>query len=191
MNSDTQKVGAIAFLIVVPLLIATLSYGVLRGDGDPIQAVKDARRPRNLFDDLSDMHLKYSEGKWEEALKAAKIVLKRDPRHEDTLRIVATCYFKLKRPGDAAIAMKKILHEIPEDVDTRMILAQTLERLGQKGEARAQWKLIAASLYATRPQRQRASDAMALLDDPLGGLFPPTPAADPTPEGKTDPNRVQ
>jgi tetratricopeptide (TPR) repeat protein len=191
VNSDTQKVGAIAFGIVVPLLIVTLSYGVLKGDGDPIQSVKDARRPRNIIDDLSDVHLNYSQGKWEEALKAAKLVLKRDPSHEDTLRIVADCEFQLKRPGAAAVAMKKILKEIPEDVETRIVLAQTLAKLNQRDEAEEQWKKVAESPYATRKQQRQAREALDILNDPLGGLFPPTPASSPSPEGKTGTNRVQ
>lgn len=137
------------------------------------------------------MHLNYSEGKWDEALKAAKLALKRDPNQEDALRIVADCEFQLKRPAAAVVAMKKILKEIPEDVETRMVLAQTLERLNQKEEARAQWKQVAGSLYATRSQRQQAREAIRVLEDPLGGLFPPTPASVPTPEGKSGTDRVQ
>ena len=47
---------------MVPILIGTISYGVLKGDDDPVQAIKDARKPRNIFDELSDMHLKLREG---------------------------------------------------------------------------------------------------------------------------------
>jgi predicted Zn-dependent protease len=166
----------------------TLSYGVLNGDSDPIQAVKDARRPKNILDELSEMNVAYSEGKWAAAIKAARIVLQRDTRHEEALRTVASCELKLQRPANAVVAMKAILKEVPEDVTVRSFLAQTLWQLGKKDESRKQWAEVEASPYASHNQRNLARKTLRVIDDPLGGMLPTPPSMSVAPTKK---NRLQ
>ena len=166
----------------------TLSYGVLRGDDDPLPAVKEARRPRNVLDELSDMNLAYSKENWAESLQAARIVLKRDSRQEEALRTVASCELKLGHAANAAVAMKAILKDIPEDVMVRTFLAQTLWQLGAKDESREEWKQVEASPYATRAQRILAQRTLRVIDDPSGGLLPTPP---PMPIAPAKKNRLQ
>jgi tetratricopeptide (TPR) repeat protein len=163
MSSDSNKNLFLAFAIIVPLLLAILCVGVISGQSDPIEALKEARRPRTLLDELSDMRVSYAEGKWEESLKASRVVLQRQPGHEEALHTVAASCFKLKRAGEAAAALKVLVDDVPEDIPTSIQLAQALTMIGEKAEAERQWERIKASRYSTKDQRQLARKALIAL----------------------------
>jgi hypothetical protein len=163
MSSDSNKNLFLAFAIIVPLLLAILCVGVITGQSDPIEAIKEARRPRTLLDDLSDMRMSYSKGQWEASLKASRVILQRQPGHEEALRTVAASCLKLKRPGEAAAALKVLAEDVPEDIPTGIQFAQTLTMIGENDEAERRWELIQKSRYSTREQRQLARKALTAL----------------------------
>ncbi len=173
MSSDSNKNLFLAFAIIVPLLLAILCVGVITGQSDPIEAIKEARRPRTLLDELSDMRLSYSKGQWEKSLKASRVVLQRQPGHEEALRTVAASCFQLKRPGEAAAALKVLAEDVPEDIPTGIQFAQALTMIGEKDEAEHQWERIKASRYSTKEQRQLAQKSLTALRPELFSAPPP------------------
>ena len=170
MNSDSQKVMSLAFFLVGPAVIAMLAYSVVKGEENPVQAIQEARKPRTVLDDMSDMRLRYAEQKWKETILAARLVLKRVPGHEEALRTVADCNLKLKRPGEAAAAMEILLKDIPEDIALHGHYARALLAIGKGDEARKQWKIIEKSPYATRQEQREAYESLLELDGPLSEL---------------------
>lgn len=174
MNSDSNKNLFIAFALIVPAIIAILCVAVLSGQSDPIEAIKTARRPRNLLDEVSDMRMRVSEKKWEEALQAARVVLQREPEHEEALRTVASLALTLKRPGEAAVALKALVEAVPEDIPTVVRYARTLELVGELDLAQEQWAAVAKSPYASASERSLARKA-------LGGVSPEVVLPSPPP----------
>ncbi len=182
MSSDSNKNLFLAFAIIVPLLLAILCVGVITGQSDPIEAIREARRPRTLLDELSDMRMSYSKGQWEKSLKASRVVLQRQPGHEEALRTVAASCFKLKRPGEAAAALKVLAEDVPEDIPTGIQFAQALTMIGERDEAERRWELIKKSPYSTKEQRQLAQKSLTALR-PESSLGVP-PRLEVEPEGK-------
>jgi hypothetical protein len=89
--------------------------------------------------------------------------LQRQPGHEEALRTVAASCFKLKRPGEAAAALKVLAEDVPEDIPTGIQFAQALTMIGERDEAERRWELIKKSRYSTREQRQLARKSLTAL----------------------------
>jgi predicted Zn-dependent protease len=163
VNTDSNKNLFIAFAIIGPLCLAIACIAIISGQTDPFRAIQEARRPRTLLDDLSDMRVCYAEKKWEEALQAARTVLRRQPGHEEALRMVASSCLKLKRPGEAAAALKVLVDDVPEDIPTRISYASALTLIGEKDEALNQWTAISESRFSTVEQRRLALKSLRSL----------------------------
>ncbi|MGC4044108.1 MAG: tetratricopeptide repeat protein [Armatimonas sp.] len=193
MNSDSNKNLFIAFAIIVPLLLAIACIAVISGQTDPFQAIQEARKPRTVLDDLSDMRMRYSEKKWEEALQAAREALQKHPGDEEALRGVAAISLKLKRPGEAAAALKMLVKDVPEDIPTRVIYAQALTMIGERDEALNEWKAISEHPYSTVQERRQARKALSQLS-PEYQATEPNSEEEKVPKdsaGKNDENSVQ
>jgi len=196
VSSDSNKNLFIAFAIIVPLILAIACISVITGQADPIQAIQEARKPRTLLDDLSDMRQRYSEKKWEQALQAARVVLQQKPEHEEALRTVASVSMKLHRPGEAAAALKVLVKDVPEDIPTRINYAQALTQIGAREEALSEWTAISEHPFSTPEQVSLAKKALARLSPEalLDGLDGPDSGGEKTledPAGKTGESRVQ
>lgn len=194
MSSDSNKNLFIAFAIVVPLILVIVCMAVISGQTDPLAAIQEARKPRTLLDDLSDMRVHYSKKKWEDALQSARTVLQQQPEHEEALRTVASTCLKLKRPGEAAAALKVLVRDVPEDIPTRVSYAQALMLVEEKEEALSEWTAIAESPFSTKEQVSLAKKQLEKLSpDSLLGIGPGSEKVlqDTDPNGQIDENRVQ
>ena len=84
-------------------------------------------------------------------------------RLEDTLRRLGALYLELHNPARAVDAMRQVLDRVPDDLDTRATLADTLTRMpGREADALEVHRTVAAA-DPTRVESYRAIRDLCLL----------------------------
>jgi hypothetical protein len=176
VNSDAQKSAALLIFLIVAALVGALCLSVLVGQSDPQAALQKARRAKGTMEHLSDMRVRFAAGNWTEALVAARTLLKKDPENEEALRMVASCCLRLKKPGEAAAALKLLVDVAPEDIASRLLYMRLLRSIGREADARAQAQLAFDSPYATSAQKRHAAKLLGIGEpEPLSvELLAPT-----------------
>lgn len=173
--NDRVKDGSVAGTLFWCAVVAGIAVAGVAGAID-LAAWVPIPRPSpspSTLQQVDAMRTSFREGRWAEALTAARAVRARLPDDPEAQRVEAASLLQSGRLPEARDALRRIAERAPGDLDLRIRLALLEAQTGRLEEARATLRTVRRHPAATERQREEALGALIRLDLTNPEMLPP------------------